>query len=275
MTKDPLISVIIPTYNRASTLRRALDSVLAQSYQNIEIIVVDDGSTDKTRELLLEYKNIQVIEISNHGVSFARNRGIEMARGFYIAFLDSDDEWLPDKIQDQIDYLALHNEFVWVHGDELWIRDGVRVNQMKKHKKGGGDQFIPSLNLCVIAPSAVMIKREILLEEMFREDFPVCEDYDLWLRLTCKYPIAFVEKPLVKKHGGHVDQLSRSIVGMDLYRIKSLDSILERGVLNDLRAVESRRILIKKLKVLHKGSVKHQNKNILRELEPYLLKYSY
>lgn len=273
MKLNPKVSVIIPTYNRAHTLKRAIDSVLAQSYKNIELIVVNDGSSDSTQKLLASYTNIHIKNISNHGVSFARNKGIDIATGEYIAFLDSDDEWLAHKIETQMSFLASNPDIHWIHGHEIWIRDGVRVNQMKKHKKGGGDQFLASLKLCVISPSTVLIKREVLDEHKFREDFPVCEDYDLWLRLTHKFPIGYIEEPLIKKYGGHSDQLSRSLVGMDYFRIKALDSLLLENILEESQAHESQKVLIKKLNILYQGCVKHNNSELLQKLSPYVFKY--
>jgi len=225
---SPCVSVVIPTYNRCWILKEALDSVLSQNYTDFEIIVVDDGSSDATVALLSSYGN-QIITIcqKNRGVSAARNAGILMAKGKYIAFLDSDDMWLSEKLSCQVDFFKSHPEAVICQTDEIWIRNGVRVNPKIHHKKPSGMIFEPSLKLCLVSPSAVMIKKSLFDEiGLFNEAFPACEDYDLWLRIGLFYPIYLIEHQMVVKRGGHDDQLSR-ISGLDRYRIQSIVSILE------------------------------------------------
>ena len=202
----PKESVIIPTFNREHVLQRAVESVLEQDFKDFELLIIDDGSTDKTIDLVNKIKGnhlnghkIKYIKTDNFGVSAARNLGIKYSSGKWISFLDSDDEWLSNKLSLQITLLKdqKHN---WCHGEEIWIRNGKRVNSKNKHQKAGGDQFIRSLKLCLISPSTVLIKKEIFDEiGLFREDFPVCEDYDLWLRISSIYKIAFVKEPIIKK----------------------------------------------------------------------------
>ena len=223
---NPQISVIIPTYNRASLIQRAIHSVFRQSFGDWELIVVDDGSTDSTQDTLISYTNhskVRLFKTENRGVSAARNLGIRQARGTWIAFLDSDDEWLPTKLEKQMEESQKHPEIFIIHGDEIWIRKGLRVNPMKKHQKKGGDIFHQALKLCCISPSTVFIKKN-LFEKIggFREDFPVCEDYDLWLRITSRYPVGYIDDFLIKKHGDHLDQLSRQYKAMDYWRVLSL-----------------------------------------------------
>lgn len=230
----PLISVILPTFNRAHVLRRALDSIAAQEDADWELLVVNDGSTDNSKSVYEEWlktqtgqKRIEWIDTVNGGVSRARNIGVKAAKGEWLAFLDSDDEWKPGKLKDQ---LKLANNYSWIHGEEIWIRNGVRVNPMKKHKKSGGRIFNRSVDLCCVSPSTVMIKREVFDRfGGFREDFPVCEDYDLWLKIASEYEVGFVEEPVLVKYGGHADQLSRRYHSMDRYRLISL-----RDQLNNL-----------------------------------------
>jgi len=160
MKNNPLISVIIPTYNRAWTLAVSIDSVLVQDYKNIELIVIDDGSTDNTPNLLDTYSGrLKQIRQANAGVSAARNRGIAEATGDFLAFLDSDDTWLPRKIGRQIDFFIRRPETLICQTQEIWIRNNVRVNPRKYHKKLSGMIFEPSLDLCLVSPSAVMIKK--------------------------------------------------------------------------------------------------------------------
>ena len=161
-----------------------------------------------------------MIRIKNQGVSVARNKGIQAASGDWIAFLDSDDEWLPQKLQKQVDYLERHPEIKLIHSDEMWIRNGVRVNPHKKHQKGGEDQYLPSLLMCMISPSATVMKKETLFSlGLFDESYPCCEDYDLWLKFTSLYPVGFINEMLIKKYGGHQDQLSQKYQAMDYWRV--------------------------------------------------------
>lgn len=230
----PLVSVIIPSYNRAKFLGRAIDSVLAQTFQNFELIVVDDGSSDQTPEVFEEYQNrLQALSIPHSGVSAARNRGIEEAGGEFIALLDSDDSWLPEKLAVQIDFFTRNPSARICQTGETWYRRGKRVNSGKRHQKPSGDIFYPSLKLCLVSPSTVMIRRDLFDEVgLFDESLPACEDYDLWLRVSARFPVYLVDQALTIKTGGHADQLSRTVKSLDRYRIKSLLKLLRSGVLS-------------------------------------------
>ena len=259
------ISVIIPTFNRKKTLKRAMQSVLMQSYAPYEIIVIDDGSDDGTKEWLKDnYPNVKYIYQMNSGVSSARNKGIKFARGDWIALLDSDDEWLPSKLKDQANEIELNPAAKFLHTNEIWIRNGVRVNQMKKHKKYGGYIFEKCLDMCRISPSSVLIKKDIFDEiGMFDETLKVCEDYDLWLRFASKYPVHFLDQPLIKKYGGHSDQLSKVDDGIESYRIRSLKKIMNSGILNKKQKTITKDVLVKKMYIYAKGLEK---RNKIREL---------
>ena len=231
--KNPLISVIIPTYNRGWIINEAIDSVLAQDYVNFELIVVDDGSTDDTHDILNSYqKNFLVLRQNNKGVSAARNRGFAAASGRFIAFLDSDDIWLTQKLSQQVDFFQSNPDALICQTEEIWIRNNVMVNPKKRHKKPSGMIFEPSLSLCLVSPSAVMIKKN-LFEEVgfFDETLPACEDYDLWLRVSCRHPIHLIDTPLIIKRGGHDDQLSAS-PGLDKFRIKAIKKVIESDLLS-------------------------------------------
>ncbi len=224
----PLVSVIIPTYNRAWILREAIESVLQQDFDDFELIVVDDGSTDNTGKILAGFaSDIMVLRQTNQGVSAARNRGMAEADGQLIALLDSDDVWLPQKLSRQVEFFDKHPAAVINQTEEIWIRNGVRVNPKNRHHKRSGMIFEHSLSLCLVSPSAVMFKKT-LLEVIggFDESLPACEDYDLWLRTSCRYPVYLIDTPLIVKRGGHADQLSRS-AGLDRYRIRSLHNLIE------------------------------------------------
>lgn len=227
------VSVIIPTYNRAWCLPRAVTSVLAQTFQDFELIIVDDGSCDDTARIASSWKHpVRFLRQENRGVSAARNRGIRASRGRLLAFLDSDDGWQPDKLARQVAFFEAHPAAAICQTDEIWIRRGVRVNPKNRHRKPAGWIFEASLALCLVSPSAVMMRRELFDRVgLFDEELPACEDYDLWLRVSARYPIHLIEEPLVVKHGGHPDQLS-SQHSLDRYRIRSLDKLLRGGTLS-------------------------------------------
>ena len=206
--EDYNISIVIPTLNRIGTLPRALDSVLNQTYQPSEIIVVDNGSSDGTINLLKErYPSIKLLSEKKLGVSAARNRGIRYSRFPWIALLDSDDAWEKTKLEKQKNALLSSLEkYRLVHTNEIWIRNGNKFNQMKKHQKFGGDIFNNCLSLCCISPSSVLINKNIFEEVgYFDESLPVCEDYDLWLKISSQENILFVNQKLTLKYGRHID----------------------------------------------------------------------
>ncbi len=227
------ISVVIPTFNRAATLGRALASVQAQTCPPLEVIVVDDGSTDGSAQMLREaFPWVHLLRQDNAGVSAARNTGIRCARGDWVALLDSDDEWLATKLERQLACVRAHPEAVFVHCDEIWIRHGRRVNPMHKHRKRGGAIFRDSLALCLISPSASLIRRGLLERVgLFDETLPACEDYELWLRILASHAVHYVDEPLLVRHAGHADQLSQRHWGMDRFRIRALLRLLQEAPL--------------------------------------------
>lgn len=252
------ITVIIPTCNRASLLARALNSVLNQSHKPDEVIVVDDGSSDETPDLMARrFPEVIYLRQENRGVSAARNLGIRRAASQWLAFLDSDDEWLPHKLARQLALLAAESQWQIVHSNEIWIRGERRVNPMKKHAKQGGWIFTRCLPLCVISPSAVMIRRSVFdTVGLFDETLPACEDYDLWLRICCRYPVAYIEEPLIVKHGGHADQLSRRHWGMDRFRIQALDKLLRETPLDTEQRAAALAMLHHKTAIYIQGAAK-------------------
>ena len=263
------ISVIIPTYNRKHTLQRAIDSVLSQTYEPLELIIVDDGSEDGTKEWVLEnYPSIQYTYQPNNGVSSARNKGIQISQGSWIALLDSDDQWMPEKLEYQRRAIEEKRDSFFCHTNEIWIRNGVRVNQMKKHKKYGGAIFKHCLDICRISPSSTLIKKEVFESAgVFDESLTVCEDYDLWLRITAKFNILFLDEPLIKKYGGHQDQLSKVPEGIEQYRIRSLEKILSMGLLTETQHRSAKDMLIYKLNIYAKGLRKRDRHEELISVE--------
>ena len=263
------ISVVIPTFNRISLVARAIDSVLKQSLNPYEIIVVDDGSDDGTSEMIQnKYKSIKLIQQQNNGVSAARNKGIKHAKGDWIGLLDSDDEWTEKKLENQVDRLIKTPEYDFCHTNEIWIRNGVRVNQRKKHEKYGGYIFDKCLDICRISPSSVLFRKNILDHVgWFDDQLPVCEDYDLWLRITAEYRILFIDDPLIIKYGGHDDQLSHGVEGIEFFRIKSLENLLERSELSTDNRILSIQMIIKKYNIYLNGLVKRKKQGEADQIE--------
>lgn len=235
------VSVVIPTYNRGWILKEAIDSVLSQDCDGFELIVVDDGSIDNTQEILSSYRDkIKVIRQENKGVSAARNKGIVSSSRTYIAFLDSDDLWLPGKLETQLEFFRNNPDALICQTEEIWVRNGRRVNPGKRHKKVSGFFFEKSLELCMVSPSAVMMKRDLFnTSDLFDETLPACEDYDMWLRINCRYPIHLIDIPLIVKRGGHKDQLSL-MHSLDKYKIRSIKKLLE----GDLLSEEQRKLAV-------------------------------
>jgi GT2 family glycosyltransferase len=254
-SENPEVSIIIPAFNRAWYLETTLQSVLDQTFKNFEVIVVDDGSTDGTLALLRQFPQVRVHRWEdNRGVSAARNQGIEMARGEWICFLDSDDQWVESKLQVQVDWMQAHPECLACYTDEIWIRKGVRVNPKNKHRKYSGDIFRQCLPLCIISPSSIMMRASVL-ETIggFDTDLAACEDYDLWLRLTSRFPVHFISEKLIIKTGGHADQLSQKYRGMDRFRVYALEKILKQDGLSPQQGTWVLEALIEKCSILHTG----------------------
>ncbi len=255
--RDSAVSVVIPTYNRRGLLPRALNSVLSQIHPAREIIVVDDGSTDGTADMVrTKYPQVKLIVQENRGVSAARNAGILCAGGEWLAFLDSDDEWLPKKLGRQLRLLDSHPEMKICHSGEIWLRQGRKISQKKKHRKPSGWIFQECLPLCAISPSSALIHGEIFKSAgLFDESLPACEDYDMWLRVSIRYEVFCVEEPLTIKHGGHPGQLS-SQWGLDQYRIAALAKILESGILKKEDARAATKTLQTKCRIYAQGALK-------------------
>ena len=271
--EDYKISIVIPTFNRIGSLPRALDSALNQTYQPSEIIVVDNGSSDGTTKLLRErYPSIRLLIEKKLGVSAARNKGIRHSKFQWIALLDSDDAWDKTKLEKQKNALASSLEhFRLVHTDEIWIRNGNKFNQMKKHQKFGGDIFNNCLSLCCISPSSVLINKNIFKEVgYFDESLPVCEDYDLWLKICSQEKILFINQKLTLKYGGHKDQLSKTYWGMDRFRIKSLENLILNYKLKPDQKINAIKTIVKKLKIIVNGAHKRNNSSVINKYEEKL-----
>lgn len=275
------VTALIPTWQRRHDIDAALTSVVEQTRPPEEIIVVDDGSTDGTAEhLQRHWPAIRLLRQRHQGVSAARNLGIRAARSEWIALLDSDDRWYPNKLERQLDALQAQPAYRFCHTDEHWIRNGKRVNPGHRHVKPDGDAFQASLPLCAISPSSALIKRDLLLDlGGFDETLPACEDYALWLAITAQEPVLLVAEALLAKRGGHVDQLSRRFAAMDRFRLDALEQLILGNRLNDTQRRQAFATYQQKFAVYRQGAERRQRLEELdrldhqrRHLEQFLLR---
>jgi glycosyltransferase involved in cell wall biosynthesis len=272
---NPTVSVIIPTYNRAAWLKQAIESVLAQKFKDFELLIIDDGSTDNTIDSIKNYGDRVIYKFqSNQGPAAARNLGIKSAQADLISFLDSDDRWVVNKLEKQVSLMRNNPSIKICYTDETWIRKGVRVNQKKIHRKFSGWIYQKCLPLCIISPSSAMIHRDVFDRiGLFDESLLVCEDYDLWLRISAFFPITFIDEPLILKYGGHEDQLSHRLWGMDRFRIQALEKMLTENRLSTEDRIATIKMLQKKCKILANGCFKRdkieQGNSYLSKIEKY------
>jgi len=254
------ITVIIPTHNREKLLAKTLESVLNQTVKADEIIIIDDGSTDDTKALILQYDNdtIKYIYQKNNGVSSARNHGIHLASNEWLCFLDSDDIWELNKLEKQIQFHNENEHILFSHTDELWMFNQKIINQKKHQLKPSGFCFEENIPNTLIGASTVMIHKKVLKDVgYFDEQLIACEDYDLWLRILHKYELGLINQKLIIKVAGHEKQLSFTTKLMDTYRIKALQKHLDSEYKNILLTE-----IIKKCDILIKGAIKHNNEQI-------------
>ena len=251
------ISVVITTYNRYTLLKRAINSVLNQTYKPKEIIVVDDGSVDNTKDIKKEFKDINYIYQQNRGISSARNKGIKEAKNNWIAFLDDDDEWLDEKLEQQKNYHDKHNLKI-SYTDEIWIKNNQIVNTPKKYKKFFIKNHTQIISYNIIAPSSILVAKKLFDDVgLFDEDLKICEDYDFFIRVAQKYPIGFVDKKLIKKYAHNQNQLGFNRF-LDNYRIKALEKYKkDKDIKNEL---------IKKYKIILNGASKKGDKKLVKEI---------
>ena len=272
------VSVVIPTFNREGFIEQCVVSALQQSKKPDEVIVVDDGSSDKTWDVLRtlgfsdskeERNSLRYIFQRNKGVSAARNLGIKASKFRYIAFLDSDDLWLEKKLEKQISSLESQSiRYRLSHTNEIWVRNGVRVNAHLKHEKNGGDIFIQCLKLCCISPSSSLVHRSVFDDfGFFDENLPACEDYDFWLRFCAFEDVHFVNEHLLIKNGGHDQQLSKKHWGMDRFRVTALENLLKNQSLSEFKRKETIKELIFKLQVLIDGGRKRKKDAFVKKLD--------
>jgi len=266
-------SVIIPTHNRAHFIENAAYSVLKQTYKQFELLVIDDGSDDETRQVVesIHDHRIKYVRIPHRGVSFARNTGIHLSAGRYIAFLDSDDEWAESKLERTEEYTIKYPQIPVFHTDEIWYKKGKLLNQKKKHRRPSGFIYRNCLSLCCIGMSTAVVKKNLFYETgYFDTKLPACEDYEFWLRVCSRYEVKLIPERLTIKDGGRNDQLSNQ-PGLDKYRIYALERMLETGDLDPESHDLTRKELIKKCNIYAKGASKRGRK---READIFFEKIS-
>ena len=252
------ITVVIPTYNRYSVLKRALTSIFNQTHLAHEVIVIDDGSNDATKNIIQDFPKIRYFYQENKGVSAARNLGIEKANCDWIAFLDSDDVWHKEKLHEHLLFHKCNKEALMSYTDELWIRNSIEVNIPKKFAKYGGNIFLQSLSHCIIAPSSALVHKELFKSVgVFDESLEVCEDYDLWLRISLSHFVGLIDKKLMTKYGGDEDQLSTKHWGMDRFRVRALENLLMNAHESQIYKNEILQMLLQKYTLLLKGAIKY------------------
>lgn len=225
--QTPLVSVIIPTYNRAHLLGRALRSVINQTFEDFEIIIVDDASTDGTQTLVnsFEDKRISYIKLYlNQGVSVARNIGIQHAQGEYIAFIDSDDEWIPEKLKKQLDvFKDSTHSLGLVYTKSVTVRENNEKPSIIPLFRGNLLPFLLVYNYIGLTSSPLIKKECFSKVGLFDESLPVSEDWDMWIRISQYYECSFVSEPLFRYH-----PQPDSIVNISPWAIKAHKSILHK-----------------------------------------------
>ena len=266
-----LFSIIIPFRNEEIVLDDCIKSALRNLTSETEIILIDDFSQDSSKKIVKKYLRDNIKLISNKrnlGVSKSRNRALKIAKGDWIALLDSDDEWLTKKLEKQVTSLKENPDLLFCHTNEIWIRNGVRINQSRKHQKYGGHIFEKCLDICRISPSSALFKKSIL-DDLggFDEKLPVCEDYDLWIRIAAYYPVLFLDEPLINKFGGHDGQLSNVQAGIEQYRVQSLEKILTNVKLTSSQFKMARNMLLNKMKIYLNGLKKRDRLRLSKIIE--------
>jgi len=223
----PLISIVIPAFNAERYIAQTLNSVLNQDYPSFEVIVVNDGSTDQTLTILKQYEDkITLIDIKNHGVSFARNLAVKNAKGAWLAFIDADDLWDNNKLS--IQFNALDGE-LWSHCNSLYIGDDQpgNVTRADLSSQDSGMIFSSLLLENFITTSTVLIKKSLFTASQgFDENFDALEDWKLWLEISKNHPIAYIAEPIAeyRVYQGSTSRKARKMLPLHL---KVIDSAFE------------------------------------------------
>lgn len=261
---SPRVSVVIPVYNRAHYVRTAIDSILAQTFTDFELLVIDDGSSDNTCDVVHSYADPRVQLIRNEenlGIPVTRNRGLALARGEYMAILDSDDYAYPKRLAKQVAFLDAHPDHVVVGAWAAWMdSDGQPLKKVKRRPVNAEDAAATLIFRSCLQQSAVMGRTEVLRRYGYREDFDMSSDFELWVRLAEHHKIANLAEPLVsyRVHGGRttrqkatrvverqraifryqLDELGLSYDEKDLERHLQLPRMSKHGVEPDAHYVD-------------------------------------
>lgn len=235
----PLVSVVIPTYNRADLISFTIDSVLKQTYESFEIIVVDDGSTDNTLEILSTFgDSIKVFTQNNEGVSSARNKAIKNSSGDWIAFLDSDDLWYPQKLQCQFEKLKSEGDYKWMYCDAEYFDNETQaslglISDIAKPHTGWvlKDLFMSNF---ISSPTPVVAREVFDVTGVFHDEKLLPEDWDMWLRIASHFPVCYVDLPLARyrTHISNTSNMSRTFSWYETFVDRS-EVALERAVENN------------------------------------------
>ena len=272
----PLVSVIIPAYNRFELLMQAAASVLAQDMTDFELLIVDDGSEEEISTAAgTGDERVRVIRIRHTGLpGLVRNRGAEAAKGRYLAFLDSDDLWKPEKLGLQTAFFAEHSGSRICHTREVWDRDGRTVSQSSQRHRREGDVFEDALKKCILGPSTVMMEREFYLETGgFREDLEIAEDYEYWLRITAYHRVGYIDMPLTVKRAGSWEQLSEKHGQIEVFRIRGLKGLVDSGFFPPEREDAARKELARKCRIYAEGCRKRGRNAEAGEYEAVARRY--
>ena len=281
--KDVLpVSVVIPTYNRFTLLCEAVRSVLGQTSRGFEVIIVDDGSRDGTPGGVARAfpdSRVRCISLDHTGMpGLVRNRVAALSRGKYLAFLDSDDLWLPDKLEKQLHWFRENPGIRICHTRERWVRNGREISQASRKYRRQGMIFEDALTKCIIGPSTVMMERSLFEETGgFRENLEIAEDYEYWLRITPIHNIGYIDQPLTVKQAGHGDQLSEKYGHIEFFRIKGLKDLVDRDWFSrvDAAAVRSARLeLSRKSRIYAAGARKRGKTEEAEEYETLAERYA-
>ncbi|MBU1086123.1 MAG: glycosyltransferase [Candidatus Omnitrophica bacterium] len=276
--KNPFFSVIIPTFNRCGFLKQAIESVLSQTETDFELIIIDDGSTDNTAQMIQDIADKRLVYVyqAQQGVSSARNQGIALAKAEFIAFLDSDDCFKPEKLQITRDYINRFPDIQIFHTEEIWYRDQKLLNQKKIHQKPDGWVFDNALKLCCIGMSTTVVKKELFKHiGYFDQTMMACEDYDLWLRASTVYPFKLIPQVLTIKHGGHADQLSRQYPAMDTLRIYAINKLIKTARLTDCQKNSAIKALKQKCLIYLTGAKKRGKNEQVKQYTDLMDSYDY
>ena len=273
------VAVIIPVRGRPRLLERALQSVLDQSVAPAEVLVIvdetprggaadADSATGFADSFAARGAGFTVLHSDGRGPAAARNLGARAARTKWLALLDSDDTWSPEKLALQLAYREKRPQLHGCQTLESWFRDGVELQQPQRLRPRPGRFLRDSFFTCLVACSAVMIRRDTLLGlGGFDESYVVCEDFELWLRYLEQYPMGLVPLALTQKHAGGWPQQSQSQTMLDAVRIRAILSAVDRKTISAEERVAAHAACSQKLEILGRGAARHGSADRIRALE--------